>query len=173
VRSLEYSNALGGKNYPQTPCKVAIGVWAAGSSSEAEGTITWAGGLTDFDDAPFTMYVESVKIENYNPGRNYKWTDQTGDNTSIEVLNSTSISNTTSSTGISGSGSSSVADPAGVLSGNSSSTTLIAASGTSIAVAGTASSFAQSNGANQPHSKHCSVARPAALSIGILSFFLL
>lgn len=40
--------------YPQTPCRVQFGVWCGGCSS-AEGTVQWAGGKSDFTDAPFNM----------------------------------------------------------------------------------------------------------------------
>jgi hypothetical protein len=139
---------VGGKNFPQTPCKVALGVWAAGTSSQAEGTVTWAGGLTDFDDAPFTMYVESVTIKNYNPGLNYKWMDQTGDFTSIDVLNSTTETNSTSTATTSKTERSGLANPDGVVSGNKSTSSSTAASGSttasgSTAASGSATSFSQ------------------------------
>lgn len=62
VRTLEYADANGGDNYPQTPLRVKLGNWCGGCSSDSEGTIEWAGGNTTFDDAPYLMYVESVKV---------------------------------------------------------------------------------------------------------------
>ncbi|KAM5349806.1 hypothetical protein ACJ41O_006311 [Fusarium nematophilum] len=85
VRTLTYAEALNGENYPQTPMRVKLGIWAGGDSDNAEGTITWAGGETDYDDAPFTMTVESIKIENFNPAESYTYGDQSGDHDSIEV----------------------------------------------------------------------------------------
>jgi hypothetical protein len=159
---------VSGKNFPQTPCKIALGVWAAGTSSQAEGTITWAGGLTDFSDAPFTMYVESVTIQNYNPGLNYKWTDQTGDYTSIEVLNSTSTSNsTTTSSGTPKSPS--VANPDGVVSGNASTS----ASKSLTAASGSASSIPQGNGANGLYSGGSWIVCSTTLLFGIAVGFAL
>lgn len=99
VRTLQYNDALAlnGKNYPQTPCKLKLGAWAGGASSN-EGTVAWAGGKTDFSNAPFTMYVESVNIVNYNPAKSYSYSDKSGDWTSIKIDNATVAgSNSTSS----------------------------------------------------------------------------
>ncbi|KAJ5656408.1 concanavalin A-like lectin/glucanase [Penicillium longicatenatum] len=110
VRTLKYDDANGGKNFPQTPSLLKIGIWAGGDSSNSEGTIEWAGGETDFDDVPFVMYVESVKVINYNPAQYYKYSDKTGDYSSIKMLNSSSsssLSNTSSSSSSSSSSGSS------------------------------------------------------------------
>jgi beta-glucanase (GH16 family) len=85
VRTLNYDDALDGKNYPQTPMRLILGIWAGGDSDNAEGTITWAGGETDYDDGPFTMTVESVSIYNANPASSYTYGDETGDWTSIKI----------------------------------------------------------------------------------------
>ncbi|KAF2464280.1 rasp f 9, partial [Lindgomyces ingoldianus] len=84
VRTLKYADAVGGKNFPQTPMTVRIGIWAGGDPDNAQGVIEWAGGKTDYSKAPFTMTVESVKVTNYSPGTEYKWTDKTGSFKSIE-----------------------------------------------------------------------------------------
>ncbi|GME82180.1 unnamed protein product [Ambrosiozyma monospora] len=52
VRTLASDNSEG---YPQSPMRVFFGIWAGGDSSNAEGTIQWAGGSTDYSDAPFTI----------------------------------------------------------------------------------------------------------------------
>ncbi|KAI5455962.1 concanavalin A-like lectin/glucanase domain-containing protein [Mariannaea sp. PMI_226] len=80
VRTLPYSDT-----YPQTPMRVKLGIWAGGDSDNAEGTIEWAGGKTDFGDAPFTMSVESIKVTNYNPAKSYSYGDRTGVYESIKV----------------------------------------------------------------------------------------
>ncbi|KAJ5893568.1 hypothetical protein N7495_005259 [Penicillium taxi] len=98
VRTLEYADAVDGTNYPQTPSKIKIGIWSGGDvEQDNEGTIEWAGGETDFDDVPFIMWVESIKVINYNPAKSYTYSDKTGDFSSIVQSNSTT-SNTTSST---------------------------------------------------------------------------
>ncbi|GAB7342584.1 hypothetical protein MBLNU457_g0757t1 [Dothideomycetes sp. NU457] len=86
VRSLLYTDADGGANYPQTPMKLKLGNWAGGAPGQPAGTVEWAGGATDFSAAPFTMYVESVSIVNDNPGKQYVWSDHTGSYQSIKVV---------------------------------------------------------------------------------------
>ncbi|KAB8238562.1 glycoside hydrolase family 16 protein [Aspergillus alliaceus] len=98
VRTLNYADALDGENFPQTPSRIKIGIWAGGDPDNSEGTIEWAGGETDYDDSPFTMYVESVKVINYNPARSYTYTDKTGAFTSIKASNVSTASNSSTST---------------------------------------------------------------------------
>jgi len=86
VRTLNFGDANGGNNYPQTPSTVRIGIWAGGDPANNKGTIEWAGGEIDYNKAPYTMSVESVKIINYSPGLEYKWTDKSGKYQSIEVI---------------------------------------------------------------------------------------
>jgi hypothetical protein len=86
VRTLNRGDANGGKNYPQTPCTVRIGIWAGGDPTNEPGVITWAGGKTDYTKAPFTMVVDSVNVQNYSPGKEYRWKDKTGSFESIEVI---------------------------------------------------------------------------------------
>lgn len=87
VRELKYTDdvALNGKTYPQTPMRLKLGNWAGGAEGQPEGTIQWAGGLVDFSQAPFDMYVKEVKIENYNPADSYEWGDKTGSWESIKI----------------------------------------------------------------------------------------
>ncbi|KAI4656249.1 hypothetical protein J4E93_000968 [Alternaria ventricosa] len=84
-RTLSYSDANGGSNYPQTPMNVRIGIWAGGDPNNAEGTIEWAGGETDYSAAPFTMVVEKVEVRNQNPGSSYQYGDLSGSFESIVV----------------------------------------------------------------------------------------
>ena len=99
VRTLNYEDANGGSNYPQTPMRIKLGNWAGGASTEPAGTVEWAGGSTDFTKAPFTMYVESVKITNAYPGGQYEWVGKTGSWESIKVVNgSSTVSSAPSST---------------------------------------------------------------------------
>ncbi|KAK4988143.1 copper resistance protein [Elasticomyces elasticus] len=105
VRTLNYADANGGATYPQTPMRLKLGNWAGGAAGEPAGTVAWAGGQTDFSKGPFTMYVESVSITNYNPGSSYEYTDMTGSYKSIKVVKGMSTSNTTG-TATAGSGSS-------------------------------------------------------------------
>lgn len=85
MRTLNYADANGGKNFPQTPCNVRLGNWPGGDS-ENEGTRQWAGGEVDYTKAPFKMTVASIKVINYSPGTGYHWKDKTGSFESIEVV---------------------------------------------------------------------------------------
>jgi beta-glucanase (GH16 family) len=87
VRVLHYEDALGGKNFPQTPMTVRLGIWSGGDPKlNPQGTIEWAQGETDFSQVPFTMYVKEALIEDYSSGKEYQWTDKSGDWQSIKVI---------------------------------------------------------------------------------------
>ncbi|KAJ5781281.1 glycosidase crf1 [Penicillium paradoxum] len=98
VRTVDYADAKGGSRYPQTPMRVRIGIWAGGDSSRIKGTIDWAGGKTDYTKAPFTMYVKSVEIVNYNPAESYSYSDKSGSSDSIEIQGSVSSTEILTST---------------------------------------------------------------------------
>lgn len=83
IRTLTPDTAVPGQ-YPQTPMQLKIGSWAAGDSSQPQGTIDWAGGLTDYTKGPFTMYVQSVTAIDYSTGKSYSYGDQTGSWQSIK-----------------------------------------------------------------------------------------
>lgn len=85
LRTLNYADANGGKNFPQTPCNVRLGNWPGGDSKD-EGTVQWAGGKVDYTKGPFDMTVASIKVINYSPGTEYHWKDRTGSFESIEVI---------------------------------------------------------------------------------------
>ncbi|KFY82198.1 hypothetical protein V500_10731 [Pseudogymnoascus sp. VKM F-4518 (FW-2643)] len=87
VRTLMYEDALGGQNYPQTPMTVQLGIWAGGDPDNKKGVIEWAGGETNFDNAPFHMYIKSVDIEDFGTGaKAYKYGDLTGSWESIKSI---------------------------------------------------------------------------------------
>ena len=65
--------------------KVRIGIWAGGDPANSAGTIEWAGGKTDYSKAPFTMFLESVSLRNYSPGKSYSWGDNSGTYKSINI----------------------------------------------------------------------------------------
>ncbi|ODV91211.1 glycoside hydrolase family 16 protein [Tortispora caseinolytica NRRL Y-17796] len=72
--------------YPDTPMMARIGAWVGGDPSNPKGTVNWAGGETDFTEAPFTMTIQSIEIRNYTPGWGYKYEDTAGNRDSIRVL---------------------------------------------------------------------------------------
>ncbi|KAG9247338.1 glycoside hydrolase family 16 protein [Calycina marina] len=75
--------------YPQTPMIVKMGNWIAcpdSSDTDLAGTCEWAGAAWNGDDVPYTMTVKSVTISDYGCGNSsnpYKYTDMTGDASSI------------------------------------------------------------------------------------------
>ncbi|KFZ16184.1 hypothetical protein V501_02349 [Pseudogymnoascus sp. VKM F-4519 (FW-2642)] len=99
VRTLLYADAKAGTRYPQTPMKVKIGSWVAGSSTAPKGTVEWAGGLAVWTNNPtYKMVVKSVKVVDANTGaKSYSYGDMTGSWQSIKIDNK--------STGNAGSGS--------------------------------------------------------------------
>jgi beta-glucanase (GH16 family) len=86
VRTLPFKDALGGQNFPQTPMNVRLGIWAGGDPDLGNGTNEWAGGLTDFSKAPFTMMVQNVTVTDYSNGSAYHWSDNSGSWQSIKAL---------------------------------------------------------------------------------------
>ncbi|KPM38558.1 hypothetical protein AK830_g7973 [Neonectria ditissima] len=86
VRTLKPADANSTENYPQTPMRLSIGIWAGGDPTLPEGTREWAGGDTDYTKGPYNMYVKSVKVEDYSSGKEYVYGDKSGDWKSIEVV---------------------------------------------------------------------------------------
>lgn len=84
VRTLESSNPQG---YPQTPMKVRIGSWAGGDPSNGQGTIEWAGGLTNYAGGPYEYEVGAINVFDYSTGSSYSYSDQSGSWTSIRSTN--------------------------------------------------------------------------------------
>ncbi|GME72112.1 unnamed protein product [Ambrosiozyma monospora] len=68
-----YNATTGLYAYPQTPSRIQISIWPGGDSSNAPGTIAWAGGLVDWDVSEFEdpgyLYamLDSVEVECYDP----------------------------------------------------------------------------------------------------------
>jgi hypothetical protein len=95
--------------------RLKLGSWAAGGEGVPEGTVTWAGGKTDFSKSPFDMYVKEVSITNYNPAASYEYGDKTGSWQSIEIHKADGSS---SNAGISGSSTSSLESTATSMTGS-------------------------------------------------------
>ena len=83
---LEYEDANGGKSFPQSPMNVRLGIWAGGDKDNDKYTIEWAGGETDYDAGPYTMYVQNVRVADFSSGKEYKYGDRTGSWESIEIV---------------------------------------------------------------------------------------
>ncbi|CCC69770.1 hypothetical protein NCAS_0D01890 [Naumovozyma castellii] len=72
------------EGYPQSPMYIMMGIWAGGDPDNAAGTIEWAGGLTDYSQAPFTMNMQKVVVTDYSTGKQYSYGDQSGSWESID-----------------------------------------------------------------------------------------
>ncbi|MCJ1248766.1 hypothetical protein MMC30_005985 [Trapelia coarctata] len=83
VRALTQANAEPNQ-YPQTPMQLKLGIWSGGDPSNAPGTITWAGGSTNYGAGPYTMQVKSVKAIDYSTGKEYTYGDTSGSWQSIK-----------------------------------------------------------------------------------------
>ena len=86
VRTVLPEEANGGENYPQTPMRFSLGIWAAGDPDQPEGTREWAQGITDYNEGPFTMWIRSASVQDYSSGKEYIYTDNSGDWQSIEIV---------------------------------------------------------------------------------------
>jgi beta-glucanase (GH16 family) len=86
VRTLTFDDAETNQ-YPQTPMKVKFGAWAGGDpNTNAPGTVEWARGPTDYSKGPFSMLVQRVVITDYSTGKEYRYSDTTGDWGSIDAV---------------------------------------------------------------------------------------
>ncbi|KAF1840295.1 glycoside hydrolase family 16 protein [Cucurbitaria berberidis CBS 394.84] len=90
VRTLEPANAQ--DQYPQSPMQVKFGSWSGGDPANAEGTIKWARGPTDYTKGPFSMKVKSLMVQDYSTGTQYVYGDQTGSSKSIKAVGGTVFS---------------------------------------------------------------------------------
>jgi beta-glucanase (GH16 family) len=86
VRTLKYEDANGGKNYPQTPANVRLGIWPGGDPKNNNYTIEWAGGEVDYNKGPYTMAVKSLRVTDASTATEYHWSDKTGSMESIQVI---------------------------------------------------------------------------------------
>ncbi|GMM38338.1 hypothetical protein DASC09_056770 [Saccharomycopsis crataegensis] len=81
IRTLSISEIsnTGDYQYPNSPMRVFLGLWAAGDSSSA-GTVEWAGGATSLEGAPFIFNIKSLIVSDYSTGTAYAYGDKTGNN---------------------------------------------------------------------------------------------
>lgn len=97
LRELVPAQALGGKNYPQTPMNIRLGSWAGGDKANNDpGVVKWAGGETNFGDGPFIMTVQSVYAKDYTEGAEYSWEnmDSSGAWQKVKVIAYATLSRT-------------------------------------------------------------------------------
>lgn len=148
VRTLNYADAQSGTRYPQTPMRVRIGIWAGGDPTNGEGTIEWAGGETDYSDAPFNMYVKAVTIKNANPAASYTFSDKTGSYDSIKMSGAAALSETDSTTSATTTSSSSSSKSSETTTGATTLATTTQSSTASTTGAGSTSSSSTSAGSS-------------------------
>lgn len=88
MRTVNYSEplTLDGKNYPQTPCRVKISNWPVGVASQSIGNIEWGGGLVNWDDLPFIMTVQRLRVQDFHSGKEYEYDGTSGSYESINVI---------------------------------------------------------------------------------------
>ncbi|WPK24411.1 hypothetical protein PUMCH_001684 [Australozyma saopauloensis] len=60
-----------GEGFPNSPMRVRFSLWIGGDPANEAGTITWSGGITDFAEAPFRMFVRNIRIDNAGGGTEY------------------------------------------------------------------------------------------------------
>lgn len=65
-----WDNELNVYKYPESPMRLEVAIWPGGSEKNEIGTIMWAGGLVDWDNAPdmlekgyFAVNIQSISIE--------------------------------------------------------------------------------------------------------------
>lgn len=80
VRTLQKSSVKndGQHDYPQSPMRIFLGLWAGGDPSNGANTIQWAGGKTSTSGAPFYYNIEYIKVSDYSTGSEYSYADKTG-----------------------------------------------------------------------------------------------
>ncbi|KAI1827374.1 concanavalin A-like lectin/glucanase domain-containing protein [Xylaria intraflava] len=125
VRTLNYADAQGGSRFPQTPCQIKLGTWDAGSSTSPAGTVQWAGGHTDFSQAPFVAYYKKVTIQDASNGvanaKQYVWAS--GSDGSYQSINVETTGGDVSSSSTAGSSSTSASASASSSSATKASST--------------------------------------------------
>ena len=92
-------------HYPQSPARVELSLWPAGLSKNGEGTVSWAGGLIDWNSQDvqqngyYYAMFQDINVQCYNApsGANvsgtdsYIYTHSAGINNSIAVTNDNTI----------------------------------------------------------------------------------
>lgn len=99
-RSDTWNKTSGRFDYPQTPSRIMLSLWPAGLSTNAKGTVDWAGGIIDWhsqymQNGYYYAMMEQVTVECYDPpagikkngDKSYKYTDQAATNNTVELSN--------------------------------------------------------------------------------------
>lgn len=99
-----YNATTGEYQFPQTPSRIMLSLWPAGSSTNGKGTIDWAGGLIDWDsgymvNGYYYAQIMNVDVECYSPAssanvtgsKSYVYNSDTGLNSSVAVTDDNTI----------------------------------------------------------------------------------
>ncbi|KAK6456938.1 concanavalin A-like lectin/glucanase domain-containing protein [Scheffersomyces xylosifermentans] len=70
VRILNKDNSQG---FPDSPMFIKFRLWAGGDPDNEQGTVEWAGGLTNYQTAPFSMYIKNLNVLDYSTGTEYAY----------------------------------------------------------------------------------------------------
>ncbi|KAL8669752.1 MAG: hypothetical protein Q9168_005667 [Polycauliona sp. 1 TL-2023] len=104
-RSETWNTTTNQYHYPQTPARVQLSLWPAGSSKNGQGTIAWAGGLVNWnapDVAKYGYYysmISDISVNCYNPpsGANktgdkaYVYNAKSGLNNSVAITDDATV----------------------------------------------------------------------------------
>lgn len=71
--TVRHVKRVSGEGFPESPMRVRFSMWVGGDLANEPGTVTWAGGITDWADSPFLMYIRNVTIENSGGGQDYTY----------------------------------------------------------------------------------------------------
>ncbi|CCE73091.1 Piso0_000108 [Millerozyma farinosa CBS 7064] len=80
VRELTKDNPQG---FPSSPMTLTLSLWAGGDPGNAEGTISWAGGKTSYNELPYLMFVRSLQVTDYSTKSSYVYGNSLGKGVSI------------------------------------------------------------------------------------------
>ena len=92
-------------HYPQTPARVELSLWPAGSTKNGQGTIAWAGGLVDWNaQDPSTVgyyyaMIKDVNVDCYpapdgvnkTGSKSYIYTAKSGTNDSVAITDDNTV----------------------------------------------------------------------------------
>jgi len=97
-RSDTWNSTSGRFDYPQTPSRIMLSLWPAGLSTNAKGTVDWAGGLIDWNspymqNGYYYAMVKEVTVQCYDPppmaikkgSKAYKYTNTAATNNTVEI----------------------------------------------------------------------------------------
>ncbi|KAI9697158.1 MAG: hypothetical protein M1820_007894 [Bogoriella megaspora] len=99
-----YNDTDGNYHYPQTPARIELSLWPAGLESNGEGTVSWAGGLVNWNsqymkNGYYYAMVSDVNVKCYDPPsgynnsgtKSYVYTSSDGLNTSVAITDDIEI----------------------------------------------------------------------------------